>query len=699
MQARSSFGVRRWWRSALAVALLCGAGAAVSAGFAPAFAATPINPPNCAAGAADCFKEIRIVNNTEGTIYPIIQGSKQLTEALGGCVTGDIWLQRALNDTKNCYKVNSNYYVYVNPKTGIKKGETVSVKLPWWSKLDRRRRPNADTYVDWWRGGRIYFFDDQQALFDSYRVNGGRKGEPIAYASGSPQVTCNTAFANACLATELTAVRVQDNVLGSTVENKSPFQLNEWTFGDVLSVSNGGTLIGLNLNYNVSNVDQLYLPVAMEPIKPGYDVGYMGTIMTVADWRARLVGFTGANAAQTNATKWPIYNNPINPTTRKKRYPNAGIRVPSALALINFYMEPAYIDGDVNNPEMIPLPKPYDRNALPVRVKAMMQNWVNCTTAPYTNCPLHEWYTPIKTSFDTSYKAYLAKCWDPAKSPQWMKPEAGGLPKLETYLRFVHGWVPFRVDQVAGRACSNVDVPDLPLTKQPPSELGYAPVNYMKLQYDWDQMGATGAQIFNPYTMLMHGAVSANFLDTSAYAFSIDDHESFQNHPGTGIIFAIGGPNGLPNKTKVPSRVPPFYEWYTAAFTPAQPDANGVGWKAYGVCNADGKATHRFPNRNADTIGIDPRTAKLPCLITLEDEKGRLYQLKISKFNTTGSRPYQIWPQFTPTGEKPFDPTVVSCPNPNDDWCKYTNERALLVDPLKPNGAPTFTLSARGTKP
>ncbi|MFG1477841.1 hypothetical protein V5F53_04155 [Xanthobacter sp. V4C-4] len=697
MQARSIFGTRGRLGAILAGAAAALAATTQVAALSPAAAQTPIKPPNCAAGAADCFKEIRIVNNTDKTIYPIIQGSRQLTEALGNCPQGDIWLQRALNDTTQCFKVNSDYYAYVNPTTGIKKGETASVLVPWWSKMDKSRRPNADLYMDWWRGGRIYFFDDQNALNDSYKVNASRKGEPVAYADKSPQVKCNDGakFKNVCLTSELKVVRVQDTVLGSAVNNKSPFQLNEWTFADVLSVSNGGILNSLNLNYNVSNVDQLYLPVAMEPIKPGFDVGYMGSIMPVADWRARLVKFTGANASLTNASKWPIYNNPVDPKTKKKRYPDAGIRVPSALAAINFYMEPAYIDGNLKQPEMIPLPAPYERAALPSGIRNILTNWENCTTAPYKNCPLKDWYAPIKTSFDKSYAAYLDKCWDPKKSPGWMKPGSDGLPKAETYMRFVQGWVPFRVDQVAGKACTPADVPDLPQTGQPPSQLGYAPVNYMKLQYDWDQLNAKGGQIFNPYTQLMHGAVDAGFLNTSAYAFSIDDHESFQNHPGTGLIFAIGGSDGLPNKSKVPSRLPPYYEWYTAGLTLGD-EKGGTGWKAYGLCKEE--ADTLFPSKTGIMIGLNPGTTPSPCTITLLDEKNRKYQVKVLNFSTKGKMPYQIWPQFRPSGAVTFDPNVLVCPNPNDDWCKYTNEVAQRVDSEKPNKAPTFTLSTRAPK-
>src|SRR5262249_322091 len=52
---------------------------------------------------------------------------------------------------------------------------------------------------------------------------------------------------------------------------------------------------------------------------------------------------------------WPIYNNPE--VGGKKKYPNAGVRVPSPLTLFNFYMHPSFIDGDQTKPLILPYVK------------------------------------------------------------------------------------------------------------------------------------------------------------------------------------------------------------------------------------------------------------------------------------------------------------------------------------------------------
>lgn len=687
-------------RALSATALVAGAfGGGLSFGGTPAQA--EINAPNCTApNDAECYKEIRIVNNTEGTIYPVIQGSIQTQQALGDCPKGDVWLQRALANTTRCFPVNNTYYIYINPKTGIKKGEVASVMLPWWTKLDLTKDKGADEYVDWWRAGRFYVFDDQTALNDSYTVNSSILGKKVFPVTGnSPSPKCAPASAtNKCIPSEFGMYRAVSEIPGSTIRDQTPFQLNEWTFADVEPLAKGGKLIDLNVGYNVSNVDQLYLPVALAPIRPTDPKGYMGSTMSVPEFRKRLVAFTGANADLTNATKWPIYNNPINPLTRKPLYPNAGIRVPSPLLAFNYYMDPSYINGVLTMPQMIPLPKPFDRTKLPTDLRAIEVNWQNCTTAPYTNCQpgMKDWYLPIKKAMDDSYKAYLAKCYNALTSPKYMAPDSQNLPKLETYMRFLHGWVPFRVDNVKGQdaACTPAKVPDLPLTEQSPAQNGVAPVNYMAIQYDFDKFGTTGTQRFNPYTQLIHGKVADGFLDSSSYAFSIDDHESFQSFSGSGLVIAIGGPNGLPLNKRVPQKLPPFYDWYTITLTPGAPASpSATGWAAYGLCSDT--ADKEFPERIGGAMGLDPRTTPQPCTITFKDTTGKLFKMKILKFNTAGSMPYQIWPEFTPTGPVPFDPTVLSCPNPNDDWCKYTNEVAKLHDPAKPGNAPTFSLSAR----
>jgi len=120
-------------------------------------AAEGVLPPKCEGGSpeAGCFKEIRVVNNTTKKIWVVIQASQIVQPALskplngdkwGGLCDGtgtnpqlgDPWLQRALEYTswvtgvpnpRNkktwpalCFPVRSDYYLYVNPTTGVAPG-------------------------------------------------------------------------------------------------------------------------------------------------------------------------------------------------------------------------------------------------------------------------------------------------------------------------------------------------------------------------------------------------------------------------------------------------------------------------------------------------------------------------------------------------------------------------------------------------
>jgi hypothetical protein len=55
------------------------------------------------------------------------------------------------------------------------------------------------------------------------------------------------------------------------------------------------------------------------------------------------------------------------------------------------------------------------------------------------------------------------------------------------------------------------------------------------------------ADVFNPYTQLIHQT-----LESSSYAFSIDDELSFKRFIDNGIIISIGGDGGLVNKRPTP---------------------------------------------------------------------------------------------------------------------------------------------------
>lgn len=612
-------------------------------------------PPLSPAG---CAKEIRIWNNLgEGhTIYVVWQGSKQLQEAIG-CREGDVWLQRALNDTTKCFPVKNTYLAFINPVTGIANGKFVSISIPWWSRNAPEGAADADPYIDWWRAGRIYIFDDQAALNDSYKDS-----QKTLAALATPGPTCNTAAGNACIADELKIYKVPDGS-SALISDHTPFQLNEVTFADIGSVPvTGGKFISLNLNYNVSYVDQIYLPLAIGPIRQAKDIGYMGTIMDVDKFRAAMATFSG------NGTKWPVYNNPNN------KYPKAGIRLPSTLAAFNFYMAPT-IDPQ-QNPVIIPA-------SPPSTLQAVQANWENCTAAAPADCPQSAMYGPISRAFLDSYAGYIGNCND---IPAYLTQKPGSNPPVPSnayaLLRFVHGWVPFNV---------NCAEPPLPTADLPPDRLGNAPINSIALQYNWEQPAIKPEQWFNPYTQFIHGTLNAN-----SYAFSIDDAASVANVAGDGLIFAIGGRNGLENETQFPPPLPTFYNWYTFSVALG---AGGAGWKSYQLCAPQGAQPNEvmFPPgaqspNSPPGWGMNPALYRFPCTITLTDNRGSRYQLQILE---AGIPQNPIWPPHPPGV---FDPKVVACPDvpgfvKPPEWCARINE---VATPANGPTAPQYSLSLPG---
>src|ERR1700731_1119752 len=115
----------------------------------------------------DCYKRVHIYNNTDGPIWFVIQAGFQ---------NPDPWLQALLNTP-----IAETHYsrVYINLNNGIRTGESVTVELPWYSKLVDD--PAQDQYADWWNGGRFVIFDNKDVVTAAYnadKANGQLNTDP-----------------------------------------------------------------------------------------------------------------------------------------------------------------------------------------------------------------------------------------------------------------------------------------------------------------------------------------------------------------------------------------------------------------------------------------------------------------------------------------------------------------------------------------
>ena len=124
-------------------------------------------------------------------------------------------------------------------------------------------------------------------------------------------------------------------------------------------------------------------------------------------------------------------------------------------------------------------------------------------------------------------------------------------------MQAVYGWVP-----IVNEGCTGVDL------KTDVKAYETAALAYCRLQYNYVTLSPLlkAKYTFNPFTALIHAPYSpilGGGVDSSAYAFSIDDALSFKSVLADGIILTVAGAKGLefdkksgqtaPVPTKIPS--------------------------------------------------------------------------------------------------------------------------------------------------
>ena len=282
------------------------------------------------------LKTLRITNNTTQTVYPIMRDPNSIT-IKDNKVTG---LYDPYDPAHREYRGYIGYEKGGKYYFGLKKGESVLVSLP----------------LVFWNGARIGIGTDGQYLTPTGLPN------PLRYDPNSQRSITKA---------ETSGDTIPNGVIMwyRAEESKAPSddtedQLAEWTIRDhgylvnpkITTKTNGeipdNQLVTL-INYDVSNVDNLYLPLAMAandvwvipqgtgtgptPNRSGWkpgsvpDVyGWTGAINNIDFLQKRIREFTADNnqlLGQYFGNKkqgWPFYNIP-NPTND----PDAPIKIPS----------------------------------------------------------------------------------------------------------------------------------------------------------------------------------------------------------------------------------------------------------------------------------------------------------------------------------------------------------------------------------
>ncbi len=544
-------------------------------------------------------KKLRIYNNNPANgnnIYVFFESFIQLP------TKADLWMQAQFKVTD----WDSNFvsprrfvttrlrraYIQIGDDEGIAPGQWVEVTVPFYTQLltttPENRGKIPDQYIDWWNSGRIVFLDTQ-AAYHSVKVTnalgnppkeppppgGGVPPPPVKYLAGAAVPTCTYSTGAKC------TVALFENALQPL--DGIPFQLQEYTLASAEGPPLNTTLpaptrtkIDLRfVNYNVSSLDSVFLPVAMGPLTkagnsvnlgvvPPVPVPYVGTALTTAQFRATLDKFSSGG------NNWPTYVpayfddmvRPNFPPVAAKACslapfssPSTGVynlpKLPGTFNLLTASYLGARVDdgGGIVYPPVPPVlssnpadyKAKYTSNAcvlptpplfvnppnLGVAGKSFIDLWNRCYPSTMDNSGTCQDIRTVANLFvNESYYGNKA-CQNPQPPPFYITMQA------------VYGWVP-----IVNRGCIGLDL------KTNVAAYQKAALAYCRLQYNYITLPADkrAEYTFNPFTALIHAPYKPTLgggLDSSAYAFSIDDKLSFKSVVADGIILTIAGTNGL----------------------------------------------------------------------------------------------------------------------------------------------------------
>ena len=595
-------------------------------------------------------KTITVHNNSNDSIYPVLATSKNAVNE---------WLQGCFRTTE-AYPTNHVYKLYVNEGKGIPPNSSVTITLPLYSKLAN------DDYITWWNGGRVVLADRDDRL----------RSEQDAALSTPAEVACQGQNTACELTTYSSDVQFPENIYA---------QLSEYTFGDSI-VPAKQTLRLLkpeNVGYNISYVDHVYMPVAIGPKNNPY-IGYSGSAQPLANFRNHLASFLASPIGE----GWPVYN--LEQLKLPGGYNVFSQRSGTLPPDDNVPVKPA----DGFPPVLTVLPCIHgqctDAQKQSVHfgqaVQRMQNLWGSCVAwnedlSPYVTeqvaCPadLQSRLAVVKQFFEKNHENYLAMYKD--------KKCQGSTPLKPTFnyweaMMHIYGWVPF--NEGCGAAAN-------PLAETQIPGWDHAKIQSMyihELQYNHQQpaVQANPKLLFNPYVQLIH-----DDLEMNAYAFSVDDAVGFMSELGDGLIFTVGGVEGLENPRQFN-----YADGFTLAMGVPESMVDRVNTpliKKYGVCALNQDATD--PDCQADKqdvimpgnsqiAGFRVGTvASYPIRVRFTDLDDNVYSIRVnSKF---AACPADVDPSQCPLNRATIvdkssclvtDSQGAKHPK-SDDWCQNAN--------------------------
>lgn len=544
-------------------------------------------------------KTITVYNNSDRVIYPVLSTSENAKNE---------WIRGCFRVDDKLYPTTSVYKLYVNEGTGIPVNSSVTVTLPLYSEL------STDNFITWWNGGRVVLADSNERL----RQEEDKKLDTPA------AVTCKGQNTNCALSVYSSKVQFPENIYA---------QLSEYTFGDaVIPAGQKPLLKPDNVGYNISYVDHVYLPIGIGPKNNPY-IGYSGSVQSLPAFANALGAFMGTDTGK----GWPVYN--LNSLKLPGGYNIFAQREGVVPAIDNVPVKPANggvpvltvqkcIAGQCTEDEKKNL---HYGDA----VQRMQNLWGSCVNwggedlsayvTETVSCPadMATKMDAVKQFFAQNHQKYLAL--HTGTACKTSTPEKPVFTYIEA-LKHIYGWVPFNEGCSANdNKLSDTSIPGW-------THEAIQPMYIHDLQYNYKQAAVQNDPKlnFNPYVSLIHESLQMN-----AYGFSVDDAVGFMSELGDGLVFVVGGPNGLENPKQFS-----YLDGFALAI--GSPDEVSQGKsliKKYGVCalNQDAKD----PNCNADKQDVVmPTTSKIagfrvgsvpsyPVKVRFTDLKDNLYTFQV----------------------------------------------------------------------
>ncbi|MEM7224225.1 MAG: hypothetical protein AAF495_14680 [Pseudomonadota bacterium] len=564
-------------------------------------------------------------NSSDHNIYPVVLA--------GAASDKDQWMQSCFRITDkelvdNPFPRLSQYRIYVNccepGQNGIPPNGMVEITLPFYSPLvqdiDPRNKEQAQ-FIDWWQGGGINLFESPASssnppanllAFWNKDINEDRGVTPFSNPPTCSGPGCSLHFF----------------VAPSSIPNAAPQQLIEYTLGAIpvdgerkpgephfLWVSN-------NVDYDISNVNNVYMPAAIEPFGNTLEgtccpIGWIGSDSTLSEYEQAIASWLMSDLAK----DWPLYVDTNSMTVPKATIPG---KVPSALEI--FLNVPAFDNTSVFDPAPSQSPP----------IQRMVSLWQSCQMgAPDEICTNVRSVTALMQANFLNYaKTYEQnrdrweidwKCKEP---PAWIEDPT---PPQQVMLSHIYGWTPFNESCKSGANLLEDTPGYVTPTDKGNDALYYREVKrqFDQLQYSIDVLNGDYGE-FDPYVALIHGP---DYLDARfTYAYSVDDALGNMQTDGTGLIIGVGGTANLPNLDHVTPEV-----LFTFGYESNYPEKNNkaikkkITFPMYGRC-VEAPDTETNPKFTTFVVpsGMDGEASSVVnCEVTLTDSEQRHYKFTL----------------------------------------------------------------------